>query len=88
MRHESPAVTTAASAFLGALLGFAAWIVIWFIAVHQFMQYVHAQEEMAGAAGIGPSPTALLLLMGTGFAAGAFFGWRLSVRRRQDEAST
>lgn len=77
-------VTIIASAILGALCGFFAWIAIWMLALHEFMRYVHAQEEMAAAAGIGPSHGALLVLMIVGGLASGFFGWRLSMRRQAE----
>lgn len=88
MRHHGPVATTLASAVLGALSGFLAWVAMWLAAMGEFMRYAHAREEMAGAVGVGPSQGALFLLMVVGCTAGAFFGWRLTLRRRQHETAT
>jgi hypothetical protein len=88
MRHHGQLVTVLLSALFGALIGFVAWVGIELVAVGEFLRYRIAQEEFALAAGIGPSPMALILLMATGCLAGGFFGWQLHRRRQPHDPAT
>lgn len=85
MRCLRPIAMVLASASMGALSGIIAWVMIRCAAAWEFVRNVHSQEEMAGAAGLGPSQSTLLLLLAVGCVTGAYVGWRSSILRKTNE---
>lgn len=88
VRQRSQIGAVIVSAIVGGVIGFLAWVAAFIAAFIYFAEIVSNQDEMGAAGDALPAPIAMVALIVWGTAAGAYFGWRLTLRRRTNEPPT